>query len=1166
MTKINKLLLHGFKSFARRTELVFGEKFNCILGPNGSGKSNISDAICFVLGKSSAKALRTEKSANLIYNGGKTKKPAPFAEVSIFFDNSNAIFPTEEKEVKVSRIVKSNGQSVYRINDETRTRQQILDLMSLARIDPDGYNIILQGDIVRFVEMPPEERRMLVEEIAGISIYEDKKQKAINELNRVEEKLKECEIILGERANNLKELQKERDQATKFKELNDKIKVNKASLLHLQMKRKREEKNEFDAKIKEAQDDLAAKQKELDELKAKIKAKREDIERINKEIEEKGEKEQVNIHKEVERLKIDIASSQNRTESITAELGKIKQRKHQLKQNIDEVQDKITSLDADKADLLKQITSREKELDTIAKRLDEFKKKNQLDSAAELEKEIEAIDKQLEEKEKEIQELRAKQQEFLRQKDKLEFQIQAIDEKIEKVLEVEKENKAQIQELKQKRQEFKKATLELTQRLNDDSALAAQLANARKTLAKYQEDFSRLNARNISIQEAVGEDTALKSVLGLKGKMAGIYGTVSELGQVSSKYALALEIVAGQRLKSVVVADDRVAAECIKYLKTNKLGTATFLPLNKVKAQPVASEIVELKKANGVHGMAIDLIEYDPKFKNIFSYVFGNTLVVETIDVARRIGIGNAKMVTLDGDLAELSGAMQGGYRQRKRLGLGFQEQELGKDLKQCEKGIADAEALISKLEKDRIANEEAIARLREFKANIEADIIKLEKTLNLEASDVDASKKEKEELKDELKRVDKEIDIVARKVSDVNKALADAKIKKQQIRMKITELRNPTLLAELNAFEEKRRELREQLVQRQADLKNIDAQVATILQPEIGNIQKVMKQHDKEEEDFKKETYTLTAKITEMMKTLKEKEEKQRKFQEQFKGLFTQRSKIDDSIKKDEEKVEHATEQHHKIEIKINTHQLELTKVRTELSTFEQEYKEFEGVSVVENKSEGELRKEIGIWEGVITKIGSVNMKALEIFDAVEREYNELTSKKEKLMLEKQDVMAMMNEIELHKKDLFMKTFEVVNEHFKLIFSALMTKGADASLVLENPESPFEGGLLIKVRLTGTRFMDIRSLSGGEKTLTALAFIFSIQEHEPASFYIMDEVDAALDKKNSERLANLVRKYTDRAQYVVISHNDSVISEADTLYGVSMNEDGISNVTSLRI
>ena len=220
MTKINKLVMHGFKSFAKRTELLFNDDFNCVVGPNGSGKSNILDALCFVLGKSSAKALRSEKSANLIYNGGKSKKPAEKAEVSIFFDNSKKTFPYDVPEMKVSRFVKPKGNSTYKINDQTVTRTQVVELLSLAKIDADGHNIILQGDIVHFCEMGGDERRELIEEIAGISIYEDKKNKALLELNKVEEKLKEADIVLKEREGYLKELKKERDEAEKYSGLN----------------------------------------------------------------------------------------------------------------------------------------------------------------------------------------------------------------------------------------------------------------------------------------------------------------------------------------------------------------------------------------------------------------------------------------------------------------------------------------------------------------------------------------------------------------------------------------------------------------------------------------------------------------------------------------------------------------------------------------------------------------------------------------------------------------------------------------------------------------------------------------------------------------------------------------------------------------------------------
>ena len=252
------------------------------------------------------------------------------------------------------------------------------------------------------------------------------------------------------------------------------------------------------------------------------------------------------------------------------------------------------------------------------------------------------------------------------------------------------------------------------------------------------------------------------------------------------------------------------------------------------------------------------------------------------------------------------------------------------------------------------------------------------------------------------------------------------------------------------------------------------------------------------------------------------------------------------------------------KLEQKMNLISIDNARVRAELAALEEEFRQYESVEIL-NKEEEELRKEINQFERMVQDIGNVNLRALEIYEAVEREYNILMEKKEKLSSEKQDVLVMINEIESKKTELFLKTLEVVTKDFKEIFSALSTKGA-VELELENQEKPFEGGLMIKVRLTGSKFLDIKSLSGGEKTMTALAFIFAIQEHDPASFYVFDEVDAALDKKNSEQLSKLIAKYADKAQYVVVSHNDGIISNADNLYGVSMDEHGMSKVVSLKI
>ena len=309
ITKINKLVLDGFKSFGKRTELLFEPGFNVVLGPNGSGKSNILDALCFVLGKSSSKSLRAEKSANLIYNGGKTKKQANNAEVSIVFDNSKNVFPVDDDSVKISRIVRADGVSRYKINGRTKTRQEIVDLLALAKIYPDGYNIILQGDIVRLVEMSPIERRQIVEEIAGISVYEEKKQKALSELQKVEEKLNEAEIILKERETYLKELRKDRDQALKYKRLSDDIKKNKASFLKRKIDKKDEEKARLEERSSKNKERLEKLNLQVDSLRKEIAERKDAMKKISDEIEEKGEVEQVKLQKEVEKLRVELATN-----------------------------------------------------------------------------------------------------------------------------------------------------------------------------------------------------------------------------------------------------------------------------------------------------------------------------------------------------------------------------------------------------------------------------------------------------------------------------------------------------------------------------------------------------------------------------------------------------------------------------------------------------------------------------------------------------------------------------------------------------------------------------------------------------------------------------------------------------------------------------------------
>ena len=348
--------------------------------------------------------------------------------------------------------------------------------------------------------------------------------------------------------------------------------------------------------------------------------------------------------------------------------------------------------------------------------------------------------------------------------------------------------------------------------------------------------------------------------------------------------------------------------------------------------------------------------------------------------------------------------------------------------------------------------------------------------------------------------------------------------------------------------------------------MKNVDTKIQTMYGSEKDNTNKVISQLIKERSDFQAEIDTSLKLIKQENEELKEKEAKAKAFYAKFKQLFQKRSKINDEINKNDEIMSKHQQVSRDVEIKLNNISLNNAKLVAELTALQEEFKQYVNVTLITNKSEDQLKYEINKFEKMRENIGSVNMKSLEIYDSVEKEYNILNEKKEKLASEREDVLGMMGEIEEKKKELFMKTFDILNDHFKKIFGALSHKGQEAYLELENAQSPFEGGVLIKVRLTGTKFMDIKSLSGGEKTMTALAFIFAINEYDPASFYVLDEVDAALDKHNSNKLSELVNKYCDAAQYVVISHNDGVISKADNLYGISMDEHGISKCTSLRI
>ncbi|MGM5480431.1 MAG: chromosome segregation protein SMC [Nanobdellota archaeon] len=1156
--------MKGFKSFAVTTEVTFGENFNCIIGPNGSGKSNVLDALCFVLGKAGSKGLRVEKSGNLIYNGGKTKKPAKEGSVSIWFDNKDRIFSSvDEDEVKITRIIRSTGQGIYKINDNVSTRTKIVDLLSMAHINPDGYNIILQGDIVRLIEMTPKERRKIIEEIAGIDIYEDKKSKALRELDRVEGKLNDADIVLAERESYLKELRQDRDKAQKYKSLEEKRQRNKKTLLSQDISKKESELNTSESAIKKNKDQMKSIEEKISKYRKEISEYNSKIDELNKEVEEKGDADQVKIHKEVEQLKVDIGVHKQRQHTLKTELEKLSSRKKELEESKQELNTKTQGLTSKQEELRKRIQLREENKEQIEQKIADFRKKHDLDSESTADKEIDDIDSQLETIQQSINGLREQQQEKLRQKDKIEMKLETIDEKINHVASLKQEHEKDLKILKEKKTQFKQATKDLSKALSDSSEYSSQLSNARSKLLSKQEELAKLQAQQSSVLEQLGGGRAIKAILDQKSSNPAIHGTIAELGTVPKEFETALEISAGSKIKSIVTEDDTTAAKCIKDLKQRQLGVATFLPLNKIRSPHIKEELRNIKTP-GVKGLAIDIVNFEKKYQKVFEYVFGNTLIVDSVETARKIGVGKTRMVTLSGDIVEASGAMQGGYRKRKAKGGLFGQEEIANKINAINNEINDAQGVISTLETKTTDNEQLISRLRNLKGELEGDIVKIEKSLHLDSDDANLDKEEKKRLQKENDDLENAMDSIQEEISEKNSSFARLKTRRQQLRDKISELRNPTKLAELKSLDEKKLELQQEIIQFKGELKNITTEIETIIGREAENIDKILKQHQKEEKEFLDEQQELEITLKQEKQTLEEKEQQQKEFQEKYKELFKQRSEYQNIVNKAENSILQLNGDYRVIENKNNAHGLEKARLKGELSGLYEEIKDFEAVEPYESKSREVMQKELREFKKMQEELGAVNMRALEIYEEVHEEYNALQEKKQTLRKERNDVLVMINEIDSKKKELFMKTFEALEDNFKRIFTSLLTKGK-AELFLENKKDPFEGGVEIKVKLSGKKFLDIRSLSGGEKTMTALAFLFAVQEYQPASFYILDEVDAALDKKNSHKLAELVRSYVNHAQYVVISHNDGVIEEADNLYGVSMNEHGMSKITTVK-
>jgi chromosome segregation protein len=1185
MSRIKRLKMKGFKSFANPTILNFEEGFNTIVGANGSGKSNVFDAMCFVLGRMSSKGLRADKLGNLVFNGGKTTKPSKEAEVAIYLSNDNKeLINAEIDEVKISRVVKKNGTSDYFLNNNKATRTEIVELLKRAYIDPDGYNIILQGDIMRIVNMSPVERRELIEEIANISNYEEKRQKALKKLDKVETDLKEADLLLEEKTKYIKELKSEKEAAEKYHRVKDDLRYNNLLLVKAKLIRNAKLKQSKEETLNSEEEKLKVHKDKLEEFESQEAEIDKQINELEKSIEIKSHNDFIEVTNKITALESEIQNLKERKAEYKKQIDELKTKSVGIKENIKSNKEKISQIEEDNKKLEVNKKELEKELKEVEDELGGIKKNFSSESF----KEIDEIDKNIDElNEKKYNKNQLKQDNAI-QVEKINTKIEHLEEDLKKIEQHSSENKDQVKELNDNRTKLKKLITQISEIATKNSEVSAKLSSVNQEYSSLVEEHSKLKMKSESSKDLMATNRAVDTVLKLKHKDSNIHGSVSQLATVSPKYSMALETVAGKSLFNVVVENDNIAVKYINYLKSNKIGNCTFLPLNKVRTKFRLDDSVLNKK--GVIDYALNLVKYDKRYENIFHLIFQDTVVIENIENAKGVGIGDYKMVTLDGDLVTKSGAMSGGFKARKQALGAFKDEKTDEKLAEVENKISTLKSTIDHLRDEKESSEEKLYELRQEKAELEGDISKLEKVLSIEGRDTSSIKKDIEALVGDKQVIEGSLKKLDREIDGINKEIE--KLQTNKAKLKGSSSGN-SQFNKLSKIEEKRDKLKEKLRQVSSIVDGNNIQIKNVLKPEVNNLEKIQKDSTNSAENMKKSSDEISEKIKTKETELKEYKAKERELSKDYKDFIAKRDKFKEDRKKIEEKYEKEYSKFEKIKEKMAQLNYAISEYDTLNENLNEELEilydslkaEFieeddEGNKVGEDKIEKllkrveealenknidikELQSKVNNLKTRMNSFGAINMKAVEIYDKLSEEFNELLEKREGLNGEKAEILKLVEEMDIKKKEKFMVTFDQLKDNFHRIFSELSTKGK-AELHLEDEKDIFNHGVEIKVKMTQKNYLDIKSLSGGEKTITAIAFIFAVQEFNPASFYIFDEVDAALDILNAEKLGKLIKNYSGNAQYIVVSHSEYLIQSADIIYGVTMNDYKISDVVSL--
>lgn len=1169
-----RLEMHGFKSFADPVAIDFHEGITCVVGPNGSGKSNISDAIKWVLGEQSSKALRGGKMEEVIFSGTAGRKARGMAEVILTIDNSQHLLAIDYREVSITRRMYRSGESEYLINGNPCRLRDIRDLIADTGIGVDGYSIIGQGKIADIVNSKAEARREIFEDAAGVVRYKTKREEAGRKLESTQASMNRVEDILAEIGSRLDGLREESEQAEKYLALQDRYTDLETNIIlrtienlekHISSYAEEDSQlGEERQQASKAQEALSAKLTSLDEqrntLDRATEETRDDILSVSHAISEAKSREKVSaerraaLNQEEERLEKD----KDRAEE---QLAEAKEKRAQVSQGREEVTKSLHQARARVEEALSAVKETEESLYTLTQRIEEENatvleeraamafEANRISSVSGLKASLLARRDELEEIE--------------RKTGQSEEAEDLLRKKTEAMLTAKKTEKHQLDaDLEKKRQEEKD--------------LKADLAALRKEGEALRIDQTRLTSRHKTLCEMEanyeGYQYAVRTLM--RHKPPGIEGLVADRMQVPAGLEVAVEMALGSALQHVIVRDEESAQECIRFLKQTKAGRLTFLPVSSLRAsQPVP--VGALEKDPDFLGLASNLVRYDSKYRNIYTYLLGRTAIVKNMEAAFRLAGGKGlRFVSLEGEVLAPSGAITGGSYRIKTANILERKGEIGEltralkaideKIKGVEKKIEETEAGETLLKTRIEEGERQVRQVEVLLAGLDAEY--KEKLLRSREAEEDKKRREKERENIRI-QMEEGASLTAgaeKKIEEARQAIREAEEKIGRLQEEKEEL---TALAKTRteALTKARIKVKEEETkQEERDAFFLHVEKA------IRDAEKLIEEKESLLTSLREEKKNLLADALPAAK-LEEKEGILTDLQDRLSHLGSERDaclqarkEAEEKQKETEARIEALRDRQYQLEIRRTREETQKDNLKTKLwDAFAMSYAQAADRRREDFSYAKALRESRKI-QAQLQALGSVNVGAIEEYRKTSERYRFLEDQRKDIIQAREELFAIIRDMDSIIRTRFQETFDAIMENFESIFRDLFG-GGKAELALEDPNAPLNSGIEIIAQPPGKKLQNINLLSGGEKTMTAIALMFAVLKTKPTPFCILDEVEAALDDVNINKFGAYLRNFAN-IQFTLITHQKQTMEHADVLYGVTMPEKGVSELLNLRL